>query len=265
MLIDFHTHAFPEKIAAKAIGSLEASSSTKAAIEGTYPALLESMERNGVDFSVVLPIVTRPAQTKSILHFAGELQKIPGLIPFGSVHPLSEDVKGDIRAIKRLGLRGVKFHPDFQDVFLDDIETIRAMSLAAEEDLPIVIHAGEDISYPHVHHSTPKRLLNVLKELKGATIVCAHTGGWRYWDDVEALLMDQDLYIDTSYTYGWCQKEQMARIIRSWDPDKVLFGTDSPWVNQGEAVRQLRELDLPAALYDKIFYKNALRLLGMKE
>ena len=45
------------------------------------------MERNGVDFSVVLPIVTRPSQTKSILHFAGELQKIPGLIPFGSVHP----------------------------------------------------------------------------------------------------------------------------------------------------------------------------------
>ena len=77
--------------------------------------------------------------------------------------------------------------------------------------------------------------------------------------------MDQDLYIDTSYTYGWCQKEQMARIIRNWDPDKVLFGTDSPWVNQGEAVEQLRELDLPAELYDKIFYKNALRLLGMKE
>ena len=265
MLIEFHTHAFPEKIAAKAIGSLEASSSTKAAIAGTYPALLSSMEKNAVDFSVVLPIVTRPAQTKSILHFAGELQKIPGLIPFGSVHPLSEDVKGDIRTIKRMGLRGVKFHPDFQDVFLDDVETIRAMYLAAEEELPILIHAGADISYPDVHHSTPRRLLNVLKELKGATIVCAHTGGWRYWDEVEALLMDKGLYIDTSYTYGWCSKEQMARIIRSWDPDKVLFGTDSPWVNQGEAVRQLKELSLPEELYDKIFYKNALRLLGMKE
>lgn len=178
---------------------------------------------------------------------------------------MSKDVRGDIRAIKRLGLRGVKFHPDFQDVFLDDIETIRAMNLAAEEGLPIVIPAGADISYPDVHHSTPKRLLNVLRELKGATIVCAHTGGWRYWDDVEDLLMGQDLYIDTSYTYGWCQKEQMTRIIRNWDPDKVLFGTDSPWVNQGEAVKQLYELQLPAELYDKIFYKNALRLLGMKE
>ena len=67
------------------------------------------MERNGVDFSVVLPIVTRPAHTNSLLHFDGALQTIPGLIPFGSVHPLSGDVKGDIRAIKRLGLRGVKF------------------------------------------------------------------------------------------------------------------------------------------------------------
>ena len=84
-------------------------------------------------------------------------------------------------------------------------------------------------------------------------------------DEVEQLLPGHDLYIDTSYTYGWCQKEQMTRIIRNWDPDKVLFGTDSPWVNQGEAVKQLYELQLPAELYDKIFYKNALRLLGMKE
>jgi hypothetical protein len=42
----------------------------------------------------------------------------------------------------------------------------------------------------------------------------------------------------------------------------LLFGTDSPWADQTEAIEAIRRLDLPEMLMDKLFYKNAKTLLG---
>ena len=69
MIIDAHTHVFPDKIAEKSIRTLETIGKEKAVIGGTLSDLTDSMNNSGVDISVVLPVVTKPEQFYSINSF----------------------------------------------------------------------------------------------------------------------------------------------------------------------------------------------------
>ena len=264
MVIDFHTHIFPDKLAPRAVGSLEKSSHTKAALGGSRQELIDSMRRNGIDYSVNMPIASRPDQTPSINRFAYEVQqKGEGLLSFGSVHPGFAGWKAQLREIRAAGLKGIKLHPDFQGLFLDDPSMVAVMREAADLGLMILIHCGMDVSFPDLHRSTPERLHRILPQLEGAAIVAAHLGGFRYLDDVEKYLVGKDLYIDTSYTIGKFDETQVRRILENHRPDRILFGTDSPWEDQGEAVAKLKALALPQDLEDAILYGNAARLLSL--
>ena len=85
MIIDFHTHIFPDEIAPKTIPALEKVSGIKAATDGTLTGLLQSMEQTGVDISVIMPVVTKPAQFDKINAFAAKVNETYAgrLISFG--------------------------------------------------------------------------------------------------------------------------------------------------------------------------------------
>ena len=98
MVIDFHTHLFPEKIAAKAIQKLEegivrtqGSAVLTANTDGTRDGLINSMNKYGVDMSIVMPIATTPTQHRTINNFAKEVTDNKRIISFGSLHPMQED------------------------------------------------------------------------------------------------------------------------------------------------------------------------------
>ena len=95
MIIDFHTHIFPEKIAGKTIESLQQISGIKASTNGTLEGLLASMEQTGVDMSVIMPVATKPEQMENINTYAKEIcDNYQGkLISFGGIHPDTEDYK----------------------------------------------------------------------------------------------------------------------------------------------------------------------------
>ena len=86
-IIDFHTHIFPDVIAEKSIASLEEKAGIKAATDGTLQGLLESMDRSGVDLSVILPVVTKPSQFDRINSFAAEVNAKYGdrVLSFGGI------------------------------------------------------------------------------------------------------------------------------------------------------------------------------------
>ena len=81
MLIDFHSHLFPDAIASRAVSSLVAGTPS---VEGrellprgeaTAEGILAAMARECVPLSVIMPIVTRPSQFDSILSFAERLNR----------------------------------------------------------------------------------------------------------------------------------------------------------------------------------------------
>lgn len=103
--------------------------------DATADGLLSSLEESGSDISVVLPVVTKPSQFVSITKFASEVNKLRGIISFGGMHPDTDDVDGQLDTIVNAGLPGIKLHPDYQGVFIDDDRYVKIITGAVERGL----------------------------------------------------------------------------------------------------------------------------------
>lgn len=259
-MIDFHTHIFPEKIAESTLAFLESKCKTKPFTNGMAEGLSQSTKEAGIDLSVILPVVTKPSQFTSINRFALEINQ-ENLISFGGIHPDSADYKAELNEIKRMGLKGIKLHPDYQGVFIDDIRYERIISYASELDLIVSVHAGFDPGFPDCVHCTPLKASKMLADVKPQKLVLAHMGGFQRWDEVEEFLVGRDVYLDTAVVFGAISDEQFIRICRMHGTDKILFATDSPWSGQKESVRYLNAIDLTDFEKEQIFDKNARNLL----
>ena len=144
MIIDFHTHTFPDGIAAKTVASLGKVAGIEPKTSGTLDGLLDSMEKAGIDLSVIMPVVTRPEQFQTINNVAAKINEEYGdrVISFGGIHPNSMNYKKELDYIKSLGLKGIKLHPDYQGVMIDDIGYKHIIDYASQLDLVIMVHAG---------------------------------------------------------------------------------------------------------------------------
>lgn len=268
LIIDFHTHVFPPQIATKTLEALKTNvynvrgESAPSYTEGNVESLKHSMAENGIDISIVMPIATKPTQTPTINDYA---QKITdgNIISFGSLHPMQDDWESVIDDLKNRGFKGIKIHPQYQNVYVDSPEVIRIVKKAEELGLYIMFHAGVDIGVPTSELSNPERLHHLLDYVSGKYLIAAHLGSFEMWDDVEKYLVGTEMYFDISYACSHIEKAQFLRIIRNHGADKILYGSDSPWKSQSSPLAELKNLDLTQEELDLITHKNAIRILGI--
>lgn len=266
MIIDFHTHVFPDKMAEKTIRMLAERSHIAPATYGSTRELLSSMDEAEINCSVILPVVTAPGQFPTINSFAEELnttaQKTDRrLVAFGGIHPDTSDYKGELKELHKRGFKGIKLHPDYQGVMIDDIRNMRIVDYASELDMIVSVHAGIDIGLPEPVHCTPQAARRLLDEVRPPKLVLAHYGGWRLWDQVEEVLVGQAVYLDTAFTFGYIDKEQFVRILKNHGSDKILFASDCPWASQKQFVEALDAMPFTRMEKEQVFYKNAEKLL----
>lgn len=260
MLIDFHTHCFPTKIASRALENLSfVSGGLTPYTDGTAEGLLASMDRHGVDKSVVLNIATNPRQMHSVNDFAASVNS-EKLIAFGSVHPDAPDALDELDRIKAMGLKGVKFHPDYQHFFVDDKRLFPLYKKISELKLITVFHAGFDFGFEPPYKCMPKNALGMLDKFS-SPVVLAHWGGLSCGEEVIDVLCGLNVYFDISFGYGVMPRSTALKIIEKHGADKLLFGTDSPWHTPQMELTMQKTLGLTEEEKDKINYKNALRLI----
>jgi hypothetical protein len=279
MIIDFHTHIFPDKIAKQTIEKLSEGSNTTPFSDGSADGLQASMKKAGVDLSVVLPVVTNPAKASHMNQYAARLNEHTeetGLLSFGGIHPDTPDYKAVLREAVSLGLKGIKLHPDYYRIAFDDIRTMRIVDYASELGLLIVTHAGVDIGlYPPVYCSV-EAIRKVLKEVQPEKLVLAHMGGWQLWNQVTEELAGQNVYLDTAFSIGelsWVKAEkkkdfrmltdeEFIKMVRVFGSERILFATDSPWSDQRDYIQRIEQMPLSREEKENIFCGNARRLLG---
>lgn len=268
MLIDFHTHVFPDKIAERAINKLtEGIISAQGSLvlapktDGTLSALLSSMDEYGVDLSVVMPIATSPSQHTTINNYAKEITDNKRIISFGSIHPAQSDWEESLEHISKSGLRGIKLHPEFQNFYVDEPVILDIVKKCDSLNLYVLFHSGADLGYHPPVHCTPEKLRNVLDKTGCKNIIAAHLGAFLMWEDVEKYLVGTSVMMDTSMTSGYLDKERCRRIIQTHGADKFLFGSDSPWQSPKEAFDYLMSLDLTENEIELITHKNAETIL----
>ena len=234
MITDFHTHAFPDHLAAKAIAALEAGSpeAWQACTDGTIAGLVASMDAAGIGRSVIASIATAPKQAAPIVDWSCSIRS-ERIVPFRSVHPESDDVRGDVMRVADAGLRGIKLHALFQDFTLDDRAVWPIYEAVSEAGLVLLFHAGRDISFPRDDdRADPERILTVHTAFPSIPIVAAHSGGWHTWRQALEVFSGTSIYIETSYSLGMGEDDAVREVWASHSADRILFGTDSPWKEQ---------------------------------
>lgn len=263
MIIDFHTHCFPEKISKNTIEKLSyVSGGLIPQTNGTVESLLSLMDKDNVDKSVVLSIATNANQQKNVNDFAISL-KSDKIIPFGSVYPFSEDWEEELERLKDSGIKGIKLHPDYQQFFVDDERVFPIYKKIEELGFILIFHAGEDFGFPPPYKATPERLRKVVTLIE-TPVVCAHWGSLLMVDDVLKYLCDLDnCYFDTAFGYGTMPKARALSILEKKGVNKILFGSDSPWNAPSWDVDMLKTMGLTKEEENKIFYKNAEKLLRL--
>lgn len=279
LIVDFHTHTFPDKIAAGTIEKLQGMSHTRPFTDGTQAGLQRSMARTGIDCSVVLPVATNTRQVSRVNDSSAALNGQDGILSFGCMHPDLEDWEQELERVAALGLKGIKIHPVYQDVDIDDVRYLRILDKCGQLGLIVLTHAGLDVGFPGKVNCSPAMIRHAVEQVGPVKLVLAHMGGWRNWDEVLDNLADTDVYIDTSFSLGRMSRlddgyytdaqlellngEQFCAIVRGLGAHRVLFGTDSPWGGQAEHLADFNALPLTEEEKRTILGENAAGLLGL--
>ena len=289
MIIDFHTHTFPDKIAEAAVDKLKHAAHMESYRNGTENSLRESMREADIDISVVLPVATYPEQAIKINNSV--IEKFSdgvnaGLLSLGAIHPHTEGAEAELERLKSAGIKGIKIHPLYQDTDLDDESYIRILKKCAELELLVVTHAGLDIGVPGEARATPQMSARAIEKVNSGSdpelkIVLAHMGGWFNWNETAKVLKGLPFFADTAFSFGdiepikgeedvfiekyrhMLKADELRDLIREYGTDRVVFGSDSPWAKQKKSVEFVKNCGLDEEELLQIFEENAVRLLGL--
>ncbi len=265
MVIDFHTHLFPDALAKRAQEKLMSGAdyAFSAYHDMKAASAKKKMEEWGIDLDVVLPVVTKETQFMDVNTFMDSLDR-DYFVPFGGIYPNSENWREQVDYVFSLGFKGIKFHAEFQDFDVDSQRMLGIYDYCFSKGLIVIHHAGADPAFRPPFRTSPKQFRHISEELKGGVLVVAHLGGYGQWDDVEEYLAGSDVYIDTSIGFEQYGVERFLRVYEKHGADRLLFATDSPWSNTPLELQTLRGLNIPEADKEKILCKNAKRLLGIE-
>ncbi|HWR59890.1 MAG TPA: amidohydrolase family protein [Thermodesulfovibrionales bacterium] len=263
-IIDFHTHAFPDALAERAMRALleegQKMFDVRAYLDGRLSSLMSSMDKNNVEKSIVCSIATKPSQFDSIMSWSKKIMS-DRIVPFPSFHPCDERFAERISRIRGEGFKGIKFHPYYQDVTIDDERIYPVYEKILNEKLIVVMHTGFDLAFERKRIADPVRIARVLERFPGLKLVTTHFGAWEDWDNVERFLIGKEIYMEISYSLEFLNSERARDMILRHPAHCVLFGTDSPWTDQGNTLSLFKGLQLGEELEGLILKGNAENLL----
>ena len=272
IVIDFHTHVFPDALAPRAIAQLTinaAASGYTPLTDGTVNGLIESMDRANIHKSVICNIATNPRQMKNVNDFAITLTSRENLIPLGSVNPhaRAEEITAELDRLRAAGIPGIKIHPDYMGVEMDAEAFTPIFTACSERNMFVITHAGYDPVQPDHMHCTPDMVLRVIDRHPRLKLVVAHAGGFNCEREAPDKLCGAPIWLDTSLCALRNSRSTdlgrlCADILKRHDPSRILFASDTPWSNPAEEIQFIKDLGLPPDTTAKILGENAKSLLA---
>ncbi len=281
MIIDFHTHIFPPQIKKNRSRYIDSDpcfallySNPKAKLI-TADELIASMDRAGVDISVILNIgwTTHELCLETNDYILESISRYPQrLVGFCSLQLHSpEAALKEIERCIRGGIKGVgELRPDMQLFDMGDDQLFNPLvDIMKKHNLIMLIHASEPVGhiYPGKGVVTPEVLYPFIVNNPELTIVCSHWGGglpfYALMPEVKRAI--SNVYFDTAASpllYSPRIYEQAVQLVGA---DKILFGSDYPLLQQERCLKEIESCNLPEDSRNLILDGNARRLLRVNK
>lgn len=279
MSLDFHVHPWTREFMMKNGPIVKACRFFRLDMNGLplrTDQLLEEMDSAGVERAVILGQDTHATRNRSFRHYTirnDQLAAIAAkshdrLVPFAGVDPnaAGEAVREMRRAIRKLGLRGLKIHSSANSVYPNDRKKMYPLyELCEEAKLPVLFHTGTTgLGDCEIKYSKPEYLDEVCEQFPDLRVVMAHFG-WPWSDVAVALaLRHQNVFLDVS---GWRPRyipQTVLSYLNGPLQDRFLFGTDYPMMRQKDWMEDFESSlrpKLKPGVAAKLLKGNAVRLL----
>ena len=281
MSIDVHVHPWTRAFMKKNGPIMKACDFFRldlAKLPQTTDQLLDEMDEAGVARAVILGQDTHATRNPAFRNYTLKNDEVAGiagrskdrLIPFAGVDPNagSESLRELKRAVRKLGMRGLKVHSSANSVYLNDRRLMYPIyEFCQEEKLPILFHTGTTgLGDCEIRYSKTELLDEVCQRFPDLKVVMAHFG-WPWPEVAIAIaLRNRNVFIDVS---GWKPRylpQSILPYLNGILQDRFLFGTDYPMLRQKEWIDDFRatlEPKLKSGVGEKLLSSNARRLLAI--
>ena len=279
MIVDAHCHILPPSFPTRR-GELAARDATFAEILASpsariadAPKLLEAMDRDGVDHSVVMGMgwTDYHVAVEANDYIIDAISRYPGrLTGLASVNPAwGKAALDEARRCAVAGLRGIgELHPDTQRVDITDKALMAPlMDLARDLSMPVLLHCSEPVGhgYPGKGATTPDKLWQFVQDFPANTIICAHWGGglpfYSLMPEVGAAL--SNVYFDSAASPFLYRPAIYPNVVSLVGADRMLFATDYPLMRPSRSLAELADEPLTEDDRRLILGENAARLFGL--
>lgn len=273
-VIDFHTHPYCPGDLSPATLDFVRSISPAIRDHGDRLAdpryVAELLRAEGVERAVVLPehcpATSGNVRTETVIELC---RAVPDFfLPFASVDPNTDpDPAGLLRRYIDEGpVYGLKLYPSYQYFYPNERRVYPLYEVCVEHRLPVLLHIGTSvIPGTRLKYCDPVHLDDVAVDFPDLVIVMAH-GGRGWWYDACATLasLHENVYIDVTGLVPSKLLDHFPDLERL--ADKVVFGSDWPAMPKSVAhnIERIASLGLSPDALDKIFYRNASRILGLE-
>lgn len=150
--------------------------------------------------------------------------------------------------------RGVKLHPLIDGYHPDDPSVHPIIELLIERQLPALIHCGHPI------FSLPWSIEELIRRYQEARIILGHMGHGNivYINaSIDVAERNPNVYLETS---GMPMHAKIREAVERVGPDKVLYGSDTPFHHPSVELTKVRVSGLPTELADRVLGENGRRL-----
>jgi predicted TIM-barrel fold metal-dependent hydrolase len=279
--IDVHTHAEVSSRDPQAPTAFQKAAQKYFKHENPRPSIAEiaGYYRERKIACVIFPVDgeratgDKPVSNEEVAELAAEHADI--MIPFASVDPMrgAAAVREAKRMIDDFGIKGFKFHPQYQEFFPNDRAAYPVYEAIEAAGLPSVFHTGHSgmgTGLPggggiRLKYGNPMDVDDVAVDFPGMPIILAHPS-WPWQDEALSICLHKpQVYIDLS---GWSPKyfpPQLVQFANTQLKHKVLFGTDYPLITPDRWLEDFAAIDIRDEVRPLILKENAARLLKLGE
>jgi predicted TIM-barrel fold metal-dependent hydrolase len=279
MIIDFHTHVLSPRIKENRSRYVEKDPafadiySDKRAKIATADDLIDAMDRDGVDVSVIVNYgwSTHELCVETNDYILESINRYPKrLIGFCTVQlDACEAALSEIERCVRGGVKGIgEIRPDMQSLdFTKKAVMEPFVQLLKEHKLILLTHATEPVghTYPGKGKVTPEILYPFITNFPDLAIVCAHWGGglpfYALMPEVRNAL--ENVYFDTAASPFLYRQEIYHQVCQLIGADRILFGSDYPLMPQSRVLFEINNIDISNEYKNMILSDSARRLLGI--
>ena len=243
--------------------------------------MLEVMDKTGIEKCVCFaPFYEWGLDYNPNLWMAEELKAHPELTGFGVVDIHGQDLAGQVREIRELGLKGIKLHPAFQKFAIDGPEAFQVYAAAQEAGLFLSFHTG--VHWHRIKDYQPLLFDEVAWNFPDLKFSMEHVGGYCFFNEALAVILNNraeetgkcNVYagltsvFDNDRNRFWYLGQEKVRTLLHMTSDELcLFGLDFPYNNAEKNSRkrskEILRLPIDEDAKQRILGGNLARVLGV--